>query len=128
MPEPVDSNAAVPGATQIPAPSGTPSQEQVPAAGEMEIAKSRVSIAMALLEQQLPVLGSDTEEGSTLLKALSLLSKQFSGKKSADLAPAELMQTMSAQPDAVKQQILSQMQPPTQGAPGGPQVKPPQFA
>ena len=81
------------------------------------MAKSNVSIAISLLEKQLPMLGMDSEEGRDLHKALGILSKRFSGKKSEDIAPAELMQVMAAQPDAYKQQIMAQMG--GKGAPTG---------
>jgi hypothetical protein len=88
-------------------------------------------IAVAHLEKQLPLLGTDSEEGKALLSALSTLSKKFSGKKSEDLAPAELMQLMSSQPDSVKQAMMKEMaasmqqqQPPQGGAPGGGQPQP----
>lgn len=113
------------------APSGTPSGAAVPPAGEIELAKANVSIAISMLEKQLPLLGTDTEEGQDLLKALTLLSKKFSGKKSDDLAPAELMQVMGAQPDAYKAAMMKEMggQPGGQpGAPGAPQQSPVQFS
>jgi hypothetical protein len=104
------------GGTPNPAPSGTPSGEPVVPAGEMEVAKANVSIAMNLMTKQLQIFGADTEEGQVLLKALTMLSKKFSGKKSEDLPPAELMQLMGGQPDAMKQAIMKEM-----SGGGGPQ-------
>ena len=99
------------------APSGTPSGDAVKPSGEMELAKANVLMALAHLERQLPLLGSDSEEGKALLSAISTLSKKFSGKKSADLAPSELMSLMGSQPDAVKQAMMKEM-----GGAGGPQM------
>jgi hypothetical protein len=103
------------------APTGTPSGDAAPAAGEMELAKANVSIAISLLEKQIPLLGTNTEEGKALLSALSTLSKKFSGQKSEDLAPAELMQVMSAQPDGYKKSMMQEM-----GSGGMPPGTPPQ--
>jgi len=107
------------------APSGTPSGEEVEKSGEIETARANVLIALSHLERQLPLLGSDSEEGKALLSAISTLSKKFSGKKSEDLAPAELMSLMGSQPDAVKQQMIKEMAggqgaPPQPGAGGLP--------
>lgn len=91
------------------APSGTPSGDGAKPSGDIELARANVMIAVAHLEKQLPMLGTDSEEGKALLSALSTLSKKFSGKKSEDLAPAELMQLMASQPDQVKQAIMREM-------------------
>ena len=99
------------------APSGTPSGAPVQPNGEIESAKANVLIALQHLEKQLPLLGSDSEEGKALLSAITTLSKKFSGKKSEDLAPAELMQLMSSQPDAVKQAMMKES-----GGAGGPDL------
>lgn len=112
------------------APSGTPSGDVVKPGGDIELAKANVLIALAHLEKQLPLLGSDSEEGKALLSAISTLSKKFSGKKSEDLAPAELMQLMASQPDSVKQQMMKEMgggAGPDLGGPG-PQASPLKFA
>ena len=119
------------GLPQAPAPSGTPSTNPIPPAGELEIAKSNVSIAISLLEKQLGIFGAGSEEGEALLRSLVILSKKFSGTRSEDVAPAELMQVMGAQPDKYKQAMLKEMSasgaPPTVGA-GAPQAPaPPQF-
>lgn len=104
------------------APSGTPSGDVVPPEGERQVAMANVMIAVAHLEKQLPLLGTDSEEGKALLSALSTLSKKFSGKKSEDLAPAELMQLMASQPDAVKAQVMKEMAASLQKGQGGPEL------
>jgi hypothetical protein len=80
------------------APMSTPQ----PAQGDKQSAMVNVSLAMDLLEQTLPSLGSESEEGRTVLNALSSLSKKFghSRPKSQELVPAELMQLMQSLPQA----------------------------
>lgn len=95
-------------------PAGTPAANEHPRSGEAEQAKANVQIAISILEQALPLLGSDSEEGAVVLKALMGLSKNFSGKRSGDLAAAEHLQTMAGQPDAIKQQMMKEL-----GASGG---------
>lgn len=104
------------------APSGTPSGDAAKPSGDIELARANVMIAVAHLEKQLPLLGTDSEEGKALLSALSTLSKKFSGKKSEDLAPAELMQLMASQPDAVKAQVMKEMAASLQKGQGGPEL------
>lgn len=102
-------------------PSGAPASGEQPASGEKEQAKANVQIALMLLEQTLPQLGSDSDEGKDVLKAISALSKSFQGKKSKDLVPAELMQLMSSMPEEYKQQMAAGQQQP-EGIPSGPHV------
>lgn len=102
------------------APSGTPSGGDVKPSGDQEVARANVLVALNHLEKQLPILGSDSDEGKALLSAISTLSKKFSGKKSEDLVPAELMQLLGSQPDAVKQQMMREMGGPTGPELGGP--------
>jgi hypothetical protein len=67
-----------------------------PANGEKQSAMVNLSIAMDLMEQSLPALGSESEEGRAVLSVLSTLSRKFGGarNKSKDLIPAELQQLM----------------------------------
>ena len=90
--------AAQPGA----APGGSPMSTPQPGAGEKQSAMVNVSIAMDLLEQTLPALGSESEEGQAVLNVLGALSKKFghTKAKSQELVPAELMQLMSSLPQA----------------------------
>lgn len=83
-------------------PGGAPMSTPQPAQGEKQSAMVNVSIAMDLLEQTLPALGSESEEGRTVLACLSNLSKKFghTRAKSQELVPAELMQLMSSMPQA----------------------------
>ena len=98
------SPAAMPGApgAQPPGaqPGASPMSTPQPGAGDKQSAMVNVSIAMDLLEQTLPALGSESEEGSEILKVLATLSKKFghTRSKSQDLVPAELMQLFQSLP------------------------------
>ena len=106
------------------APSGTPSGGDVQPGGDIELAKANVLIALSHLEKQLPLLGSDSEEGKALLSAISTLSKKFSGKKSADLVSAELLSFIKSQPDMVQQAIMKEIAGPADLGGPGPQSSP----
>ena len=115
-------DATAPGAGAVMAPpAGTPSAPDQEKKGQIEQAKANVQMAINVLEKSLPELGTDSEEGALVLKALTILSKKFSGKKSQDAVPAELMNLFAGQPDHIKQQMSKEMgqgggQPPMPGA------------
>lgn len=100
--------AGAPGAAGMPppqpggVPGGAPMSTPQPAQGDKQSAMVNVSLAMDLLEQTLPALGSESEEGQEILKILASLSKKFGATraKSQEFAPAELMQLMSSLPQA----------------------------
>jgi len=81
---------------------GAPMSTPQPAQGDKQNAMVNVSLASDLLEQCLHAVGSESEEGQAILKALSILSKQFghTKAKSQELVPAELMQLMQSLPQA----------------------------
>ena len=64
---------------------------QQPPAGEMEMAKANVMTAIKVLEGALPVLGSTSEEGQTVMKALTSLTKIFGESKSGEITPTQIM-------------------------------------
>ncbi len=79
-------------------PMATPQQPK----GLQQAEKVHVMMSMDLLAQAIPALGPNSEEGQAVMKALQILSKQF-GKtqdKSRELVPAEIMQLLSALPQA----------------------------
>ncbi len=83
-------------------PTGAPmTTPQVPE-GEKQNAMVTVSMAMDLLSHCLPGLGAKSPEGQAVIEVLGKLGKQFgtARTKSQDLIPAELMQLMSALPQA----------------------------
>ena len=105
-------------------PGGSPMSTPQPAHGDKQSALTNVSIAGDLLEQTLPALGHETEEGRAVMQVLQTLSKVFghTKSKSSELAPAELMQLMAAHPMAggmsPEQKAMGQkpIQVPQQGA------------
>jgi hypothetical protein len=91
-----------PGGSMPSAAGGAPMSSPQPPQGDKQSAMVNVSLAMDLLEQVLPSLGSESEEGQEILKVLSTLSKKFghTRAKSQGLQPAELQQLMAALPGA----------------------------
>lgn len=83
-------------------PTGSPMATPQPAEGEKQNAMVNVNLAMDLLEQTLPNLGSESEEGQVVVQVLSVLGKKFghTKQKSQELIPAELMQLMQSLPQA----------------------------
>jgi len=114
----------MPGAAGSPA-GGAPMSTPQPAQGEKQSAMVNVSIAMDLLEQTLPSLGSESEEGRAVLSVLSALSKKFghTRARSQELVPAELMQLMASMPHGGMAGGMpggpAAGMPPGGGAPGG---------
>jgi hypothetical protein len=82
------------------APVGSPMSTPEPKDGDKEGAYLQIQMAMDLLEKTLPALGSESEEGSTVIKALSLIGQKFGEKreKSKEFVPAELMSLMQQMP------------------------------
>lgn len=66
--------------------------------GLKEAARVNVHIAMNMLEQALPVFGSETKEGKDVLKVLNMLAKSFGDSDTSDLHPAEIRQMVGAMP------------------------------
>jgi hypothetical protein len=77
---------------------------------------------MNMLEQALPVFGSESKEGKSILKILGMLSKEFGKQDASDLVPAEILQMNKSLPQAgggtEVQRMLQKMQM-GGGAPGG---------
>lgn len=88
--------------------------QPTPNDGAKQMAAVNVEGAMQMLEQALPGLGSNSEEGACVLKALSHLSKYFNRQKNAELVPAQLMELARAQ----KQSPMAGMMGGGGGAPG----------
>lgn len=83
-------------------PMGAPMTTPEPKMGEKETATINVQTAMDLLEQALPKIGSDSEEGRAIVDAVTKLTKIF-GKREAktrELMPAEIMNMISSLPQA----------------------------
>ena len=82
--------------------------------GLKEAARVSIHIAMNMLEQALPVFGSESKEGEQILKILAMLSKGFGKRDASDLVPAEVLQMNKSLPQAgggtEVQRMLQQMQ------------------
>ncbi len=100
---------------------GAPMSTPEPARGDKQSAMVNVSIAMDLLEQALPALGSESEEGRVVLTCLANLSKKFGAQrpKAQELVPAELMQLMGSMPGGMSMGSGGGAAPPMGGAPMG---------
>lgn len=112
------------GNAPVSAPMSTPEPKQ----GEKQNAMINVSLAQDLLEQTLPAIGSETEEGAVILDVLSKLSKKFgaAARKSKELVPAELMQMMQNLPQmGGMSPEMKALQGGAAGGPPGMQAKPP---
>lgn len=107
-----------PGAPMPPAagpkPGGAPMAKPQQKEGIKEAARVNIHIAMNMLEQALPAFGSESKEGKSVLKILSMLSKEFGKQDASDLVPAEVLQMNKALPQAgggtEVQQMLQKMQ------------------
>ena len=83
-------------------PMASPMSTPEPKLGSKEAANINIQMAMDLLEQSLPALGSESEEGQQIMKSLGSLHRVF-GKREAknrELMPAEILQMMQTLPQA----------------------------
>lgn len=96
--------APPPGAppAMTPPPLAAPMATPEPKAGQREAALINVSMALDLIEQSLPAIGSETPEGSKLMSALSSLSSVLGPKKqkTGELQSAEILQLLQNLPQA----------------------------
>jgi hypothetical protein len=95
MPSPGMSDSSAP---PMPSPMSTPE----PKMGSKAAANINIQMAMDMLEQSLPALGSESEEGQQIMKSLASLHKMF-GKREAknrELIPAEILQMIQTLPQA----------------------------
>lgn len=96
-----------------PGPQAAPMAQPSPNEGDAQIGRVNVESAMTMLEQAVPVLGSNTPEGAAVLKALTLLSKIFARQEAQQLVPAQVMELMRAQQPS---QLAGMIGQPPQGA------------
>ena len=70
--------------------------------GNREASMINLSMAQDLLEQALPAVGSDSEEGRQILSAINTLNRVIGPKKSKtnELQPTEIMQMLQTLPQA----------------------------
>jgi hypothetical protein len=83
-------------------PMASPMSTPEPKMGSKEGAMINIQMALDLLQQSLPAIGSESKEGMELTKVIGSLSKAF-GKREAktrELIPAEIMQMIQSLPQA----------------------------
>lgn len=83
-------------------PMASPMSTPEPKMGNREAAMINISMAMDLLEQSLPALGSESPEGQKVLSAIRGMSGIIGPKKAKtdELQPAEIMQMLQTLPQA----------------------------
>src|ERR1700679_3505675 len=79
-----------------PAAAGMPTPQKK--AGLIAAAGANIHIAMNMLEQALPVFGSETKQGKGILKVLSMLSAEFGQNMDKELVPSQIMQMARQEP------------------------------
>ena len=84
------------------APMASPMRTAEPKMGNREAAMINLAMAMDLLEQALPALGSETPEGQKVLGAIRTMTSVIGPKKAKtnELQPAEIMQMLQTLPQA----------------------------
>ena len=83
-------------------PMASPMSTPEPKMGNREAAMINIAMAMDLLEQSLPALGSETPEGQKVLGAIRTMTSVIGPKKAKtnELQPAEIMQMLQTLPQA----------------------------
>ena len=83
-------------------PSAAPMSTPEPKMGNREGAMVNISMAMDLLEQSLPALGSESEEGQKVLSAIRTITGVIGAKKAktGELQQSEILQLLQTLPQA----------------------------
>ena len=83
-------------------PTAAPMSTPEPKMGSREAAMINLSMAMDLLEQSLPALGSESEEGQKAIRAITVLNGILGQRKSKvdDLQQSEILQMLQTLPKA----------------------------
>lgn len=83
-------------------PTASPMSTPEPKMGSKEAAMINLSMAMDLLEQSLPALGSESEEGQKALRAITVLNGIIGQRKSKtnQLQQSEILQMLQTLPQA----------------------------
>ena len=99
QPSPLASEAS---ATDQTPPMSAPMSTPEPKMGNREGALVNIGLAMDLIEQALPALGSESQEGQRVLAALRTLTNVVGGKKESvhELKQSEILQMLQALPQA----------------------------
>jgi hypothetical protein len=100
LPPPDTSGASMSDASA--SPMSSPMSTPEPKMGNREAAMINISMAMDLLEQSLPALGSESPEGQKVLGAIRGMTSIIGAKKAKtnELQPAEIMQMLQTLPQA----------------------------
>jgi hypothetical protein len=83
-------------------PMASPMSTPEPKMGNREAAMINLSMAQDLIEQALPAIGSDSDDGRAALAAISAINKVIGAKKAKtnELQPAEILQMLQNLPQA----------------------------
>lgn len=83
-------------------PMASPMSTPEPKMGSKEAAMINLGMAQDLLEQSLPSVGSDTEEGRAILTAIAAINKTLGPRKNKtnELQQSEILQMLQALPQA----------------------------
>ena len=83
-------------------PMASPMSTPEPKLGSKEGAMINIQMALDLLQQSLPAVGSESAEGKEINKVIGSLSKVFGSReaKTRELIPAEIMQMIQSLPQA----------------------------
>ena len=100
LPAPADGASTMSDASAPP--MSSPMSTPEPKMGNREAAMINISMAMDLLEQSLPALGSESPEGQKVLGAIRGMTSIIGAKKAKtnELQPAEIMQMLQTLPQA----------------------------
>lgn len=90
---PPSDTPGMPSAAPLSGPMSTPE----PADGQKQAGVVNIHMAISLLEQALPMLGSQSDEGQLVLTSLKSLSKHFGSSGGKELVPSELKMLMQQQ-------------------------------
>jgi hypothetical protein len=124
-------NEPLPSTEGAPAPMASPMSTPEPKMGNREGALIALSHAMDLIEQALPALNSESEEGQNLLKVMGLITKVIGPRKdkARELQGSEVLQMLQALPQGggstpegqalSKAPMIPNMPPVPGAAPGG---------
>ena len=110
-------------------PMSTPEKQQ----GTREAAMINVSIALDLLDQSLPALGAESEEGQAILEASRKLGGLLGGKRNqtGELQQSEILQMLQTLPKAggmtPESKAIQSAPPPGMTPPGAGAPQPPQM-
>ncbi len=115
--QPQPGAGAPPGAASVggmASPSASPMSDPQQKEGLKAAAQVNVHIAMNMLEEALPVFGSESKEGQKIMRALQSLGTLAAKRDSGDLVPAEVLQMARSMPQMgggteVQRQIMKQM-------------------